>query len=119
MSAKLAGIEDDREVLLSSYQDIVRRNEDRMDLLISKQEEILDQRLGLNVNSSPGERKAIRPLGRKSWPQVAAKFEADRRQEYWKQRTEDLEKGVMRTTPSENRGLRPEGKTESEPTRPA
>src|SRR3990167_10980011 len=83
---------------LGAYQRLSERNEERLDKYLEHQAVILDQKLGLNQTnpSMHSEMKSIQI--RKPWNQVAAKFEADKRQEYWKQRnkqTEELDKKVI------------------------
>jgi len=77
----------------------LQKNELRFDALIQAQEAILEHRLGMNeVKPTTNGDKVLKPLGRKPWSQVAAKFESDKRAEYWAEKnkqTEEIDKKII------------------------
>lgn len=60
--------------------------------VLDRSDAIVDQRLGLNQKVSLGEHKTPLTIGRKNWKQVQAKFEADKRAEFWSKKIKDTEK---------------------------
>jgi hypothetical protein len=90
----LADRDADYKVLVAQN---IQHNEKLIDELITKQNQILDNRLGLvdeqdrSKRSDSGGEKQI-PLKRPNWNKVRSEYEAKRRDEYWRARIEAIEK---------------------------
>lgn len=79
------------------FRQLQERNEQRLDDVLAKQNEILDQRLGLN---QPGKTPtdATRPLRTNgNWPSIKRTFESKRREEYWTKKIEEQERDIKVT----------------------
>jgi len=73
------------------YQELVERNEKRLDGLLDQQNRIVARGMGTGDRGDANE--TPKPIvSRTSWKNVKAGFEARDRQAYWKQRVEQVEK---------------------------
>lgn len=73
------------------YHESTQRDQARLDDLLSKQTEIINQRLGLGEQGKVKEERTPRSLGRRSWSDTQVKYEAKKREEFWTKRIEEME----------------------------
>jgi hypothetical protein len=77
--------------LEGSYHKLVDKQTEMINGLITKQGEVLDNRLGIAHGQPPASGSAPQALRRPNWNQVRLDYESKKRKEFWEQRIAEVE----------------------------